>query len=57
MELNIGLFTEIIKYTKLDTIKSLLMCRKQYNEYQDNIVLLKELKYMKLIEQCRITVD
>jgi hypothetical protein len=57
MELNIGLFTEIIKYTKLDTIKSLLMCCKQYNEYQDNIVLLKELKYMKLIEQCRITVD
>jgi hypothetical protein len=56
MEIDLGLFTEIIKYTKLDTIKSLLMCCKQYNEYQNIIALLKELKHMILIENFKITV-
>jgi hypothetical protein len=37
MELNIGLFTEIVKYIDLDTIK--LMCCKKYNGYQNNIAV------------------
>jgi ankyrin repeat protein len=55
MELDIGIFTEIIKYSDLGTINTLLMCCKQYNDYQNNIALLKELKHMKLIEKCNIT--
>jgi hypothetical protein len=56
MNLNIGLFTEIVRYVKLGTINALLICCKQYNEYQNNIALLKELKHMKLVEKCDVTI-
>jgi hypothetical protein len=39
MELDIGLFVEIVKYSELATIKSLLMCCKQHNEYQNYITI------------------
>jgi hypothetical protein len=44
MDLNIDLFTEIIKYYKSYTIQTLLLCCIQYNEYKFNSALLKRTK-------------